>query len=41
MRGGEAEQGTERGMPGASAVEAEDEFVEVGLDVFAAQTMIA
>ena len=27
-------------MPGAPAVEAEDEFIEVGLEVFAAQPVI-
>ena len=37
MRGGDAEQGSECGMPGAPAVEAEDEFVEVGLEMLAAQ----
>jgi hypothetical protein len=36
MVGGYAEQGSESGMSGAPAVEAEDEFIEVGLEVFAA-----
>ena len=40
MGRGDAEQGAEGGMPGAAAVEAEDEFVEVALDVFAAQAVI-
>jgi hypothetical protein len=37
---GDAEQGAERGMPGAATVEAEDELVEVGLQVFAAQAVV-
>ena len=37
MRSGDAEEGSECGMPGAPAVEAEDEFIEVGLEVFATQ----
>ena len=40
MRGGDAEEGSECGMPGAPAVEAEDEFIEVGLEVLAAQPVI-
>ena len=40
MRGGDAEEGPERGMSGAPAVEAEDEFVEVALEVLAAQAMV-
>ena len=40
MRGGDAEQGSECGVPGAPAVEAEDKFIEVGLEVFAAQPVI-
>jgi hypothetical protein len=36
MSGGDAEQRAEGGMPGAAPVEADDEFVEVALDVFAA-----
>ena len=40
MPGGDAEQGSECGVPGAPAVEAEDEFIEVGLEVFAAQPVI-
>src|SRR5690242_16118368 len=39
MGGGDAEQGSECGMPGAPAVEAEDEFIEVGLEV-AAQPVV-
>ena len=31
MRSGDAEEGSECGMPGAPAVEAEDGFIEVGL----------
>jgi hypothetical protein len=37
---GDAEQGSECGMPGAPAVEAKDEFIEVGLEVFAAQPVV-
>jgi hypothetical protein len=33
---GDAEQGTECGMPGMAAVEAEDELVEMNLEVLAA-----
>jgi hypothetical protein len=33
MLGGDVEQGSERVEPGAPAVEAEDEFIEVGLEV--------
>ena len=40
MRGGDAEEGSECGMPGAPAVEAEDEFIEVGLEVLAAQPVV-
>ena len=36
MRSGDAEEGSECGMTGAPAVEAKDEFIEVGLEVFAA-----
>jgi len=37
VRGGDAEEGSECGVPGAPAVEAEDEFIEIGLQVPAAQ----
>jgi hypothetical protein len=40
VRGGDAEEGPECGMSGAPAVEAEDEFIEVGLEVLAAQPVI-
>jgi hypothetical protein len=40
MSRSDAEQGAEGGMPGAAAVEAEDELVEIALDVFAAQAVI-
>jgi hypothetical protein len=40
VRGGDAEQGSECGVPGASSVEAEDEFIEVGLEVLATQPVI-
>ena len=40
VRGGDAEQGSECGVPGAPAVEAEDEFIEVKLEVLAAQPVI-
>ena len=40
MPGGDTEQGSEGGMPGAAAVEAKDKFIEVGLEVFAAQPVI-
>ena len=40
MPGGDADQGSECGVPGAPAVEAEDKFIEVGLEVFAAQPVI-
>ncbi len=40
MRGGDAKQGSECGVPGAPAVEAEDEFIEVGLEVLTAQPVI-
>ena len=40
MRGGDAEEGSECGMPGAPAVEAEDEFIEIGLEVLAAQPVV-
>jgi len=37
--GGDAEKGSERGVPGTATVEAEDELVEIGLKVFAAQAV--
>ena len=40
MPGGDAEQGSECGVPGAPAIEAKDEFIEVGLEVLAAQPVI-
>ena len=40
MRGGDAEEGSECGVPGAPAVEAEDEFIEVKREVLAAQPVI-
>ena len=40
MGGGDAEQGSECGVPGAPSVEAENEFIEVGLEVLAAQPMV-
>ena len=40
MRGGDAEQGPEGCVPGAPAVKAEDEFIEVGLEVLAAQPVV-
>ena len=40
MAGGDAEQGSEGGVSGAPAVEAEDEFIEVGLEVLAAQPVV-
>ena len=40
MRRGDAEERAEGGVSGAASVEAEDELVEVGLEVFAAQAVI-
>ena len=40
MTSGDAEQGAERGVPGTTAVEAEDELVEIGLQVLAAQAVV-
>ncbi len=40
MAGGDAEQGAEGGGAGAAAVEAEDELVEIGLEMLAAQAVI-
>ena len=36
----DAEEGSERGVPGAAAVKAEDELVEIGLKMFAAQAVV-
>ena len=40
MAGGDAEKRAEGGMPCATAVEAEDELVEVGLEMAAAQAVV-
>src|SRR5690349_11412523 len=40
MRRGDAEERAEGGVSSAASVEAEDELVEVGLEVLAAQTVI-
>src|SRR4051812_20185084 len=40
MRCGDAEERAEGGVSGATSVEAEDELVKVGLEVFSAQAMI-
>ena len=40
MRCGDAEQGAECGVPRAAAVEAEDELIEIGLEVVAAQAVV-
>src|SRR5215210_6529653 len=40
MRRGDAEERAEGGVSGATSVEAEDELVEVGLEVFATQAVI-
>src|SRR5918998_3704313 len=40
MRRGDAEERAEGGMSGAAPVEAEDELVEVGLEVFSTQAVI-
>ena len=40
MLGGDAEQGPECCMSGAPTVEAEDKFIEVGLEVLAAQPVV-
>jgi hypothetical protein len=37
---GDAEEGSERDVPGAAPAEAEDELVEIGLKMFAAQAMV-
>jgi len=39
-RGGSTKQGSEDAMPDAPTIEAEDEFLEVGLQVLTAQPMI-
>src|SRR5438270_10304764 len=40
MRRGDTEERAEGGMSGAASVEAEDELIEVGLEVFATQAVI-
>jgi hypothetical protein len=40
VAGGDAEQRAEGGVSSTAAVEAEDELIEVGLKVLAAQAMI-
>src|SRR3954447_6956870 len=40
MRRCDAEKRAEGGVPGAASIEAEDELVEVGLEVFATQAVI-
>ena len=40
MPGGDADQGSGSAVAGTPAVEAEDEFIEVGLEVLAAQPVI-
>ena len=40
VAGGDAEKRAEGGMPCATAVEAEDELVEIGLEMAAAQAVI-
>src|SRR5918998_5077864 len=40
MRRGDAEVRAEGGMSGAASVEAEDELVEVGLEVFSTQAVV-
>ena len=40
MAGANAEKGAEGGVPGAAAVEAEDELIKIGLKVLAAQAVI-
>ena len=40
MAGGDAEQGAKGSVPVPAAVEAKDKFVEIGLEVPAAQAMI-
>jgi hypothetical protein len=40
VAGGDAEHGAEGGVPGAAAIESEDELVEVGLELLAAQAVI-
>ena len=40
MAGGDAEQGAEGGVACAAAIEAEDEFIKVGLEMSVAQAVI-
>ena len=40
MACGNSEEGGEGGMAGFAAVEAEDEFIEISLQMFAAQSVI-
>src|SRR6516165_7469542 len=40
MAGGDAEQRAKCGVPGTAAVEAEDELVEIGLQMLAAQAVV-
>src|SRR3954467_7137014 len=40
MRRGDTEERAEGGMSGAASVEAEDELIEVGLEVFSTQAVI-
>ena len=40
MAGGDAEQGAERGVPGTTAIEAEDELVKIALQMLAAQAVV-
>lgn len=40
MRGGNAKQGSEGGVPDTPTIEAEDEFIEVGLEVLAAESVV-
>jgi len=40
VRGGDAEEGSESCMPDAPTIEAEDEFIEVGSEVLAAQPVV-
>ena len=39
MTSGDVEQGAEHGGPGTTAVEVEDELVEIGLQILAAQAV--
>ena len=40
MAGGDAEQRAKCGVPGTAALEAEDELVEIGLQMLAAQAVV-